>query len=113
MQKGVLSDTSKKTLIFDYGDVESLEKLFSEYPNQISAVMLEPATHQTPYLDQFERDELDHFLESGKFNGNNFLSSIKQLCKKNGAILIFDEMITGFRFSNGVRALINLPISFP
>jgi len=58
-----------------------LEKLFEEYPNQIAAVILEPMNIEYPHPD--------------------FLRNIKQITHKHNAVLIFDEMVTGFRFANG------------
>lgn len=66
---------------FVYNDIVSLEKIFSEYPNKISAVILEPVATEKPKDD--------------------FLEKVKEVANKNGAILIFDEMITGFRWSLG------------
>jgi glutamate-1-semialdehyde 2,1-aminomutase len=65
-------------LKFNYNDIASLKKLFDEYPKKIAAVILEPVTNAEPKDD--------------------FLNNVKDLCKKNGSVLIFDEMITGFRW---------------
>jgi glutamate-1-semialdehyde 2,1-aminomutase len=64
-----------------YNDIESLDKLFRAYPGQVAAVILEPMNVIDPQL--------------------GFLESVKELTKKNGALLIFDETITGFRYANG------------
>lgn len=66
---------------FKYNDIASLEKIFTEHPNKIAAVILEPTAAEAPT--------------------DNFLQKVQELAKKNGAILIFDEMITGFRFALG------------
>lgn len=66
---------------FKYNNVESLEKLFKDYPNQIAAVILEPASSDAPKDD--------------------FLQKIKDVAHKNGALFIFDEMVTGFRWAFG------------
>ena len=63
---------------FNYNNIESLERVFCEYPNQIACVMLEPATTEHPK--------------------DNFLHKVKEICHKNGALFILDEMITGFRW---------------
>lgn len=77
----VISDFS---LGFKYNNIESLEKLFNEYPDKIAAVILEPATIEHPR--------------------NQFLQQVKALCKKHGAVFILDEMITGFRWHlNGAQ----------
>lgn len=79
--KGVPKKTSALTLTFKYNDIKSLDRLFSKHPNGIAAVILEPMTNEFPE--------------------NKFLEKTKKLCQKYGAVLIFDETITGFRFSKG------------
>ena len=79
--KGVPKKTSALTLTFKYNDIKSLEKMFSKHPKGIAAVILEPMTYELPE--------------------NKFLEKTKKLCQKYGAVLIFDETITGFRFSKG------------
>ena len=76
--KGVLKKDIEKTKLFNYNDFSSLEKLFNEYPNQIACVILEPSSTEHPK--------------------DNFLHKVKDLCHKNGAVFILDEMITGFRW---------------
>ncbi len=78
LTRGIPEELSKLTLHFNYNDIESLEKLFAEYPNQIAGVILEPATSTHPK--------------------DNFLHKVKELCHNNGALFILDEMITGFRW---------------
>ena len=79
--KGVPKKISALTLTFKYNDIKSLEKMFSKHPKGIAAVILEPMTYEFPE--------------------NKFLEKTKKLCQKYGAVLIFDETITGFRFSKG------------
>jgi glutamate-1-semialdehyde 2,1-aminomutase len=78
IKKGIPTEISQLTLHFDYNNLHSLEALFQEYPNQIAGVILEPATLEAPQ--------------------ENFLHGVKQLCEREGAIFILDEMITGFRW---------------
>lgn len=78
---GVPKQVSELTHKFSYNQIDSLYSIFKNYPNQISAVILEPMNTETPK--------------------DGFLEKVKELTHKNGAILIFDEMITGFRYSNG------------
>jgi glutamate-1-semialdehyde 2,1-aminomutase len=78
VDKGIPEEYKKLTLKFNYNDVVSLERLFEAYPNQIAAVILEPVASSPPE--------------------NNFLFLIRDLCSKNHTVLIFDEMITGFRW---------------
>lgn len=78
LTKGIPQKDIDNTKMFNYNNIESLEKLFIEYPNQIACVILEPAANEHPK--------------------DNFLHRVKELCHKNGAVFILDEMITGFRW---------------
>jgi glutamate-1-semialdehyde 2,1-aminomutase len=75
---GILEKDIQNTKMFKYNDIESLKKIFDKYPGKISCVILEPSVTEHP------RD--------------NFLQKVKDLCHKNGAVFILDEMITGFRW---------------
>lgn len=81
MKSGIPQEISDLTVQFNFNDIESLEKQFILYPNQISCVILEPATTVEP------KDE--------------FLHKVQALCKKHDAVFILDEMITGFRWNLG------------
>jgi len=78
LTKGIPQKDIDSTKMFSYNNIESLEKLFHAYPNQIACVILEPAATEHPK--------------------DNFLHKVQDLCKKNGAVFILDEMITGFRW---------------
>lgn len=78
---GVPLATQALTHKFFYNDLSSLEKLFLEYQNNIAAVILEPMNVEFPK--------------------DNFLEKVQALSQKYGAVLIFDEVITGFRFAKG------------
>ncbi|CUU67850.1 glutamate-1-semialdehyde 2,1-aminomutase [Campylobacter hyointestinalis subsp. hyointestinalis] len=75
---GILDETIKNTKTFHYNDLQSLQNLFDMYPNKFACVILEPATLEHPKDD--------------------FLRKVRDLCHKNGAVFILDEMITGFRW---------------
>lgn len=79
--RGVPKATRDLTHGFVYNDIESLHRLFKEWPDQIAAVILEPMNTIEPKP--------------------GFLEAVKELAHKNAALLIFDETITGFRFANG------------
>jgi len=66
---------------FAYNQIESLEKVFRQYPQEIAAVIMEPVGTSAPE--------------------NNFLQKVRDLCDRYGALLIFDEVITGFRWALG------------
>lgn len=78
---GVPEGCAKDTLTAVYNDISSVEKLFSEYNNEIACVIIEPVAANMGVIEP--RD--------------GFLSSLRKLCDKNGALLILDEVITGFR----------------
>lgn len=77
----VSSDDHHQTIPFQYNDVFSLEQIFDRFPNQVAAVIMEPVGVQEPK---------DHFL-----------FDVRNLTNRNGALLIFDETITGFRLDLG------------
>lgn len=79
--KGVPKSVSELTHSFLYNKIETLKEIFSKYPNQVAAVIIEPMNNEYPQ---------PYFLEE-----------IRNLCNKETAVLIFDETITGFRFSKG------------
>ena len=81
MNKGVPKDVAKLSHRFVYNEIESLRKIYDSKPNKIAAVILEPMTSEYPK--------------------NNFLSEVKDLAKKNNSVLIFDETVTGYRYSIG------------
>lgn len=76
--RGIPQSDIENTKMFNFNNIESLEKVFKEYPNQIACVILEPAATEHPK--------------------DNFLHKVQELCAKNGAVFILDEMITGFRW---------------
>ena len=81
MSAGIPQVIKDLTLKFHYNDLESLRALFDQYPNQIACVFMEV-------------ERLDHPKDG-------FLENVKELCHQNGALLIFDEIITGFRWHLG------------
>jgi len=95
MKKGTLQESSNFSLVFDYNEIQSLEYLFDKYPNQIAAVILEPATSLGPCDCKNDYSTLCYNCPS---NQNNFLKKVRHLTKKNDSLMILDEMITGFRW---------------
>lgn len=79
--RGVPKATQELTHTWVYNNIDSLDKLFQTYPGQIAAVILEPMNVVEPLP--------------------GFLESVKELAHKHGAILIFDETVTGFRYAIG------------
>lgn len=81
MNKGVPDIVSALTHKFEYNNIDSLQEIFNKCENNIAAVILEPMNLAYPK--------------------NDFLNSVKKLAKKYNSVLIFDETITGYRFSEG------------
>jgi glutamate-1-semialdehyde 2,1-aminomutase len=78
---GVPSRVSELTHPFKYNNLASLEAIFDLYPNQIACVIMEPVNKEEPKDD--------------------FLNAVKNLCHKNNALFILDEVVTGFRIAKG------------
>jgi glutamate-1-semialdehyde 2,1-aminomutase len=81
MSAGVPKVVRNLTLKFRYNTIEDVKSLFEKYPGKIACLVMEVERLDPP------RD--------------NFLQKIKDLCHENGALLIFDEIITGFRWHTG------------
>jgi len=89
MAGGIPRALKELTTKFYYNDLASAEKMFAEHPGEISCVILEPHKYDDP--------------------ADNFLHKLKDLCHKNGAVFILDEMITGFRWHlNGAQKKFNI-----
>lgn len=78
---GVPSGCTKDTLSAVYNDLSSVEALFAQFPEQIAAVIVEPVAANMGVVPP----------------AKGFLEGLRRLCTKYGALLIFDEVITGFR----------------
>lgn len=99
MARGIPNEHVSTTLVFDYGDAGSLERLFEQYPGQIAGVLLEPATTQTPCPASCGRVlSWSSPCRSCPDTARNFLQAVQRLCRANGALFMLDEMITGFRW---------------
>ena len=81
MNAGIPDSAVKLTLRFRYNDLASLRELFEQHPGGIACVVMEPEAAIPPT--------------------SGYLQQVKELCERNGALLIFDEMITGFRWHLG------------
>lgn len=81
MDGGIPPRARSETVRFRYNDAASLATLFSQHPGRIAAVFLEAARNVEPQP--------------------GFLERLQALCHQNGAVLVFDEMITGFRWGPG------------
>jgi len=82
---GVPRSTTSNTLTAPYNDLEAVKELFAENPDAISGVILEPVVGNAGFITP----------EPG------FLEGLRELTKEHGALLVFDEVMTGFRISYG------------
>ena len=98
LTRGIPPQHANRTLLFDYGNIESLKTLFNIYPGQIAGVMMEPATTITPCAPCSHALSFENPCSQCISNGGNFLNMVQSLCRGNGALFILDEMITGFRW---------------
>lgn len=106
MSKGVPLETQSLTLKFHYNDIESLKKLYDEYPGQIAGVIMEAATNLSPCLDLCDKEKSCAQCPN---NQKNFLHEVIDLAHKNDSLFILDEMITGFRWHfQGAQTYFNI-----
>lgn len=82
---GVPKSTTSNTLTAPYNDLEAVKALFAENPDEISGVILEPVVGNSGFIPP----------DAG------FLEGLRVITQDNGALLIFDEVMTGFRIAYG------------
>lgn len=82
---GVTSGTAKDTLLARYNDWEQVQDIFRHNQGEIAAVIIEPVAGNMGCV----------------LPENNFLQNLRQICDENGTLLIFDEVMTGFRLAFG------------
>ena len=90
---GVPADVAKHTLTLPYNDSQALEELFRSIGGEVACVIIEPVVGNMNLI-------IPH---------QEFLETLRALCTKHGAILIFDEVMTGFRVAlGGAQTLFNV-----
>ena len=82
---GIPDEMAGLTISLPYNNEETVKEAFDKYPDQIAAVILEPVAGNMGVVPPKE----------------GFLQALSEICKQNGALLIFDEVITGFRLGLG------------
>lgn len=82
---GVPASYASETLVADYNDIGSVERLFQSYPEQVAGVIVEPVAGNMGVVPPLE----------------GFLEGLHDITQGQGALLIFDEVITGFRVAYG------------
>ncbi|WP_433206028.1 aspartate aminotransferase family protein [Dactylosporangium sp. CS-047395] len=85
LSRGILAQAIDATLIAEFNDLESVAALFDEHPERVAAVILEPIPHNVGAL----------------LPTQEFVEGLRTLTRDRGALLIFDEVITGFRHALG------------
>ena len=90
---GVPGNTVKDTLVAIYNNIDSVEMLFRKYPGQIAAVIVEPVAGNMGVVPPIE----------------GFLEGLRNITEREGTVLIFDEVMTGFRVhKGGAQTLYNI-----
>jgi glutamate-1-semialdehyde 2,1-aminomutase len=82
---GVTKGTAKDTLLADFNDLNSVTKLFRDNPNEIAAIIVEPVAGNMGCIPP----------------AKGFLEGLRELCDEHNSVLIFDEVMTGFRLAKG------------
>ena len=82
---GVTKGTAQDTILASYNNIEQVKSLFSEYKNQIAALIIEPIAGNMGCV----------------LPKNDFIFKIRELCTQNDTVLVFDEVMTGFRLALG------------
>ena len=82
---GVTAGTAKDTLLAAYNDIDNVKALFEANKNEIAAIIIEPVAGNMGCIPP----------------AKGFLEALRTVCSENGALLIFDEVMTGFRLAKG------------
>jgi len=82
---GVTQGTAKDTLLAKYNDLDSVKELFESNKNEIAAIIIEPVAGNMGCIPPKD----------------GFLQALRNLCDENSTLLIFDEVMTGFRLAKG------------
>ena len=82
---GVTQGTAKDTLLAKYNDIHNVEDLIKANPNEIACIILEPVAGNMGCIPPME----------------GFLEGLRKLCDTYGILLVFDEVMTGFRLAKG------------
>ena len=82
---GITENIAKDTILAAFNDINSIKKIFENHHNNIAAVIIEPIAGNMGLVKSCSK----------------FLLELREICSKNNSLLIFDEVMTGFRVSKG------------
>jgi glutamate-1-semialdehyde 2,1-aminomutase len=82
---GITAGTANDTLTAPYNNLEAVQQLIAEYPKEIAAIIIEPVAGNMGCIPP----------------KTGYLEGLRKLCDENGIVLIFDEVMTGFRLAQG------------
>ena len=82
---GITENIAKDTILATFNDINSIKKIFEKHHNNIAAVIIEPIAGNMGLVKSCSK----------------FLTELREICSKNNSLLIFDEVMTGFRVSKG------------
>ncbi|GGX44943.1 glutamate-1-semialdehyde 2,1-aminomutase [Streptomyces noursei] len=101
MSAGIPAATTELTVSFPYGDLAATEELLTRHQGEIACLILEPATHTEPSPGSrlLPRPSAGRSPQSRADPTPGYLAGLRELADRHGCVLIFDEMITGFRWS--------------
>jgi glutamate-1-semialdehyde 2,1-aminomutase len=92
---GVTEGTAKDTLLANFNDIENVKAVFEANKNEIAAIIIEPVAGNMGCVPP----------------NHHFLNDLRELCDENDTLLIFDEVMTGFRLAKGgVQELYNVKV---
>ncbi|MFV5994840.1 glutamate-1-semialdehyde 2,1-aminomutase [Streptomyces sp. NPDC056231] len=92
MSAGIPAATTDLTVAFPYGDLAATEELLTRYQDEVACLILEPAGHTEP-------SPSSQLRSSREDPTPGYLAGLRKLADRHGCLLIFDEMITGLRWS--------------
>jgi glutamate-1-semialdehyde 2,1-aminomutase len=82
---GIPADFAKHTLTVSYNNIEQVKEIFAQYPDEISCIIVEPVAGNMNCIPPVE----------------GFLEGLREICDQYSSVLIFDEVMTGFRVALG------------
>ena len=99
---GIPKEIKDLTKVFDYGDIDNLEKMLKKHKNKVAAIIMEPVIGQRQICNYNNKFKKRNFMKPcTSCNQVKTLKRIKKLAKKYKSLFILDECISGFRFGVG------------